>query len=283
MALSNMDWSRSIDVVEIGHDGDSTSGGVGVIYRFAAHVNDDWSSLQGVHGGMVAALAVESARHVLADIGVDDATTLRSATFGYVSGNRVGDLDIGVEVIRRGRSLVTVHIQTVQGDKVTTVGRLHFSAPWEGPVYSAAPKPPERPSTTVPMELEGMKIHLHNVETHLHPATMMFAGADKAEWVAWSRPLHGGDFDTSWLTMFGDYFPPAVFTYATEPQRAVTIEYSIQIHSAAGAWSLGDDGYLTSRVSAFHSHDGFAVEDGWIWLPDGMLLATVRQSRLAGG
>ena len=49
-----------------------------------------------------------------------------------------------------------------------------------------------------------------------------------------------------------------------------------------GTWDLGEEGYLTARMHAFHAHDGFAVEDGWIWMPDGKLLATVRQTRLAG-
>jgi hypothetical protein len=69
--------------------------------------------------------------------------------------------------------------------------------------------------------------------------------------------------------MYGDYFPPAVFARATRPQRAVTIEYSLQVHSAAGRWSLEDDGYLAARVHAFHSGDGFAVEDGWIYCQTG--------------
>jgi hypothetical protein len=58
--------------------------------------------------------------------------------------------------------------------------------------------------------------------------------------------------------------------------------YSIQIHSAAGTWTLTDGDYLAARMHTFHSHDGFVVEDGWIHVPDGTLLATVRQTRLAG-
>ena len=38
----------------------------------------------------------------------------------------------------------------------------------------------------------------------------------------------------------------------------------------------------TARKHAFHPNGGFAVEDGWIHLPDGTLLATTRQTRLAG-
>ena len=265
-----MDWSRATTVDEIG-DG-----------RFRATVDEDWTSLQGAHGGIVAALAVTATEKVLADLGVDPATTMRAATFGYVRGNQVGDLDIEVEVVRRGRAMVSSHVVVRQESKPTTVARLHHSTPWDGPVYSDAPPPAARPEGTVRLARPDRPAHINNVETHLHPDTTLFGGADRAEWLAWSRPLEGDVLDTAWLVMFGDYFPPAVFARATEPQRAVTIEYSIQVHDARGRWELDADALLAARMHTFHSHDGFAVEDGWIHLPDGQLLATVRQTRLAG-
>jgi acyl-CoA thioesterase len=249
---------------------------------FRGHVDNQWTSLQGVHGGIVAALAVTAAEHVLSDSGVDPATTLRAATFGYVRGNSIGDLTINVEIVRRGRSMVTTHVRVTQEDKTTTVARLHHSTPWAGPEYTDSPPASTRPLDSTRLHWGDEPAHLNNVETYLHPQTSLFAGTNRAEWIAWSRPLHGGRVDSAWLTMFGDYFPPAVFTRATSPQRAVTIEYSIQIHSAAGCWLLQDDEFLAARMHAFHSHDGFAVEDGWIHLPDGNLLATLRQTRLAG-
>jgi acyl-CoA thioesterase len=265
-----VDWTEAIAVERA--EGD----------RFLARLGEEWTSLQGAHGGVVAALALTSVEQVLRDVGVDPATTLRAATFGYVSGNAIGDLTIDVELVRRGRTMVTTHARTSQNGKTTTVARFHHSTPWEGPEYSDAPTMPGRPPGTVRLHLPDQRHHLNNVETHLHPDTTIFAGADRAEWLAWSRPLGSGAFDTAWLTMFGDYFPPAVFARSTAPQRAVTIEYSLQIHSAAGRWSLGRDEFLAARMHAFHSSDGFAVEDGWIYLPNGELLATARQTRLAG-
>lgn len=265
-----MNWVDSVAVEQL-DDG-----------RFHAYVGEEWSSLQGVHGGIVAALVLTATEQVLHQADVDPATTLRAATFGYASGNNVGDLTIDVEVIRRGRTMVTTHARTTQGDKVTTIARFHHSSPRGGPEYSAAPRPPVRPADAVRLRWGEQPAHLKNVETYLHPETGLFAGTDRAEWIAWSRPLHGNTFDSSWLTMFGDYFPPAVFTRVTERQRAVTVEYAIQIHSDAASWTIRDDEYLAARMHAFHSRDGFAVEDGWIYLPDGTLLATVRQTRLAG-
>lgn len=249
--------------------------------RFRGHVDEDWTSLQGVHGGVVAALALTAAERHLAESGVEPTTTLRAATLGYVAGNVVGDIDVEVDVVRRGRSLVTSHVRTIQGDRTTTAARFHHSPPWNGAVYSDVPPPPARPEGTTRLHREGARAHINNVETHLHPDTKMLGGSERAEWIAWSRPIEGGELDSAWLLMFGDYFPPAVFARSTTPLRAVTVEYSMQVHSAAGRWDLGD-GYLAARMHAAHSHDGFAVEDGWIHLPDGSLLATVRQTRLAG-
>ena len=250
-------------------------------HRFHARVDEQWTSLQGVHGGVVAAIAVNASSTALRDEGIDPSSQLRAATFGYVSGNVVGDLSIDIEIIRRGRAMSTTHARVTQGDKTTTVARLHYSTPWDGLEFSDAPPPAIMPSDAVRLQVPR-PAHLNNTETYLHPDTALFVGAERAEWLAWSRPTDSDSFDVAWLTMFGDYFPPAVFTRTAAPVRAVTIEYSIQIHSAAGSWKIAEGEYLAARMHTFHSHDGFAVEDGWIHLPDGTLLATVRQTRLAG-
>jgi acyl-CoA thioesterase len=264
-----MNWADAITVTQLGER------------RFRAHVDDQWTSLQGVHGGVVAAIALNASSTVLRDEGTDPAAQVRAATFGYVRGNTVGDLSVDIEIIRQGRAIATTHARVAQGDETTTVARFHHSTPWDGLGFSDVAPPATKPAAATRLQVPP-PAHLNNIETYLHPDTALFGGADRAEWLAWSRPLDGGSFDAAWLTMFGDYFPPAVFARTRTAVRAVTIEYSIQIHSAAGSWTLGDADYLAARVHTFHSHDGFAVEDGWIHLPDGTLLATVRQTRLAG-
>ena len=247
-----------------------------------ARIGPAWNALQGVNGGMVAAIAVEAGAMALEAAGADPAgTPLRAATFGYVNGTVAGEIDVDVDVVRRGRGLITSHVRVVQDGRTTMVGRLHHAATRDGVAFHHGPDRPDRPAGTVPLRGDGAA-HFDRVETWLHPGTPLFGGIDRAEWTAWSRPLHGGGFDTTWLTMFGDYLPPAVFARSTGPSRAVTVEYAIQIHLGTDRWALDDGTYLATRVHAFHAHDGFAVEDGTIWLPDGTLLATTRQTRLAG-
>lgn len=249
---------------------------------YRAVLTPDWSSLQGIHGGIVTALAVRASNDTVRAAGADPSTTMRALTVGFARGSVQGPVDIAVEVVRKGRNMVTTHVRVSQDDLPTLLLRCHHSTPWEGIVYSDAPPAPVMPAGCGRLDDHAPTGHLGQVVAHTSPDTVMLGGGPRAEWIAWSRPKHGATFDTTWLAMYGDYFPPAVFTRRTEPSRAVSIEYSLQIHRAEGQWTLADGELLPSRFHAFHSHDGFAVEDGWIYLPDGSLLATTRQTRLAG-
>src|SRR5438093_4146669 len=167
--------------------------------RFRAHVGEQWTSLQGVHGGVVAAIAVSAASTVLRDECADPAAQLRAATFGYVSGNTVGDLTIDIETIRRGRALSTTHARVMQGDKTTTVARFHHSTPWEGLEFSDVQRPATKPDGAIRLQVP-QPAHLNNTETYLHPDTALYVGVNRAEWRAWSRPIDGDSFDAAWLT-----------------------------------------------------------------------------------
>jgi acyl-CoA thioesterase len=132
-----MTWAETVAVTRLGD------------HRFRAHVDEQWTSLQGVHGGIVAAIAVNASSTVLRDHGADPATQPRAATFGNVSGNTVGDLTVDIEIIRRGGAMTTTHARVTQGDKTTTVARLHHSTPWEGLEFSDVRPPAPIPDGAI--------------------------------------------------------------------------------------------------------------------------------------
>ena len=249
--------------------------------RYEALLPEEWTALQGVHGGYVAALAVRAVTQTMAD----PSRTLRAATFGFIRGVQPGAATFAVEQVRIGRSLATYHVSVGQGDgPPSVVGRMHLSPPWEGAEFSDVTPPTlvAPPPDAVRFVIPGGRGHVHHLPTWLHPETTMFAGRAHARWMAWTRPTDPDRVDAEWLTMLGDYFPPAVAVRNTAPSRAVTIEYSIQIHTSAPHFPLATDQHLTCEMHATHAASGFAVEDGTVWAPDGTLLATVRQTRLAG-
>jgi acyl-CoA thioesterase len=248
--------------------------------RFEALLPEEWVALQGVHGGFVAALAV---RAVEATLG-DPSRTLRAATFGFLRGLRPELATFHVEEIRVGRALATFHVSVTQDDgPPSIIARCHLSPRWDGAAFSdLVPPALSPPADAVRLTIPGGAGHVHHLPTLVHPATTMFAGATQARWLAWTRPSDPDPIDAAWLTMLGDYFPPAVCVAMTGPSRAVTIEYAIQIHTSTFPVPLGPDERLTCAMHASHAAEGFAIEDGSIWGPDGTLLATTRQSRLAG-
>lgn len=250
-------------------------------HQYAAVIGDHWSSLSGAHGGFVAALAVRAAETSLLAAGAPAGSTFRSGTFGYANGNVPGELELAVDIVRQGKRMATAQVEVTQSGKRTTLARLHFATTNNGAEFSDIPHAPVQPADTWKASTLAPK-HFANVDTDIDALTAGFSGAPRGEWRAWSRPIDGNVIDSAWLTMFGDYFPPAVFVRSTERSMPVTIEYTIQIHRGQGMWTIGEDERLAAQMHVSHSHDGLAVEDGWIWLPNGQLLATVRQTRLAG-
>ena len=249
--------------------------------RYEAVLPDAWTALQGVHGGFVASLAVRAVTLTMAN----PSRALRAATFGFIRGVRPGAASFAVEQVRVGRSLATYHVSVAQGDgPPSVVGRMHLSPAWAGAEFSDVEPPAflTRPPDAQRFVIPDGRGHIHHLPTWLHPETTLFAGHPQARWMAWTRPTYPDRVDAQWLTMLGDYFPPAVSVRNTEPSRAVTIEYGIQIHTSAKSYPLGIGEHLACEMYATHAASGFAVEDGTIWAPDGTLLATVRQTRLAG-
>lgn len=247
--------------------------------RYEVELPDTWSSLQGVHGGFVAGLAVRAAQLALDD----PSRSLRAATVGFLRGSTVGPCQLDVDVLRNGRALAACAVRASQNGKDICVVRLHLSPAWDGSVFSdAIPPVLTLPLDAIPLDGGGLVRHFGNVDAHLDATTAVFSGSGRALLRAWARPKRGDVVDAAWLTMLGDYLPPAVFARNTGPSRAVSIEYAIQLHTSALPFDLDDGEHLTMQVHAFHAAEGFAVEDGIIWAPDGTLLATTRQTCLAG-
>ncbi len=65
----------------------------------------------------------------------DPAAQLRSATFGYVSGNTVGDLTLDIDIIRRGRAMTTTDARITQNG-------AHAAAPERREVASLVRRSP---------------------------------------------------------------------------------------------------------------------------------------------
>src|SRR3954449_2958707 len=79
--------------------------------RFTAHLDPAWSSLVGIHGGYLTAIAVKAAQ------GVTGARPTRTTTTTFLRPGSIGDASVDVDVVRQGRSVTNLTVTVAQSSK----------------------------------------------------------------------------------------------------------------------------------------------------------------------
>jgi acyl-CoA thioesterase len=245
---------------------------------FTAELQERWSSLVGIHGGYTAAI-VTNAMTAAVD---DPSRAVRSFATQFASVPRPGPVDIEVTVERTGNSMTTTSARLLQEGRVLQVAHAASSTVRPGLAYDDHVRPRDAdPGDTPRFASPGGVGHFRNVDVRLDPAAVPFGGGDEA-WVApWIRPLEDEAIDAAWVVAMCDLLPPAVFSRATGPVKAASIEYVVHLATGEPALPRGEYVYLSCRSPL--SYEGFAVEDATMWAPDGRVLAVARQTRLGGG
>lgn len=248
--------------------------------RWEAELSERWSSLVGIHGGYVTAIAARA----IAEAIRDPAKPMRTLSAQFLRSLRPGRVEIDVEVERQGRALAFVSARVRQRDRTVVLVRSTSAAATAGLIYDhhrprlRAAQPPPGASR---FDGNGLVRHFDEVEVVMDPDVVPFSGTGDAWLAAWMRPLGGEPIDNIWLVAACDVLPPALFSRTTGPTRAATIDYTVHLPLAdPGAHvAVGEHVFLDCRSPI--AVDGLAVEDGVLWAPDGTVLAVSRQTRLA--
>src|SRR3954451_4263492 len=89
---------------------------------FSVHLDPGWSSLVGVHGGYMCALAVRAAESMA------PGREMRTMSTSFLRTGRVGPATLAVREVRQGRTITTMVAELVQDDEVLIVSRLTLMA-----------------------------------------------------------------------------------------------------------------------------------------------------------
>jgi len=239
-----------------------------------AEVDGGWSGYLGAHGGYVAAIAL---RGLVAAVG-DARLRPRSLTVHLLEPVAAGTIELEPRVERRGRGSSTATVRLRQAGRTVAVatGALGADRPGIEHMALAMPSvpPPEacEPLGGRPVPQAGMSQY---VEHRPAAAPLPFAGSDRAEILVWMRLAEDRDVDDLAATFLADAAVPALYatltSYVAMPTTDLTLHYGAR-PAAASPWVLGV--FRTRRAA-----DGYALEDGELWAPDGTLLASARQLR----
>lgn len=132
--------------------------------RWHAELSEGWSSLVGIHGGFVVAVAARAVGEA-----VDDPDKpLRTLSAQFLRSPRPGRVDIDVEVERRGRALVFASARVRQRERTVLLVRTTSGGP--GGASSLAYdhhrpplRPPSPPAGSPRFTTPGITRHMEQV------------------------------------------------------------------------------------------------------------------------
>ena len=240
--------------------------------EFTVDLDTGWSSLVGVHGGYMCALAVRGAEALAGD------RSVRTLTTSFLRTGDVGPATLAVREVRRGRSMSTVIADLSQNDRLLLTSRLTLlqareGVEWNTPVHLDLPPRDEC------VRMEGGRVsHFERVDGLLDPGSLPFSSGDRAMVRGYLRPLDGDRVDAAWLAMATDWFPPPAFVRLEPPTGGISIDLTTHIHRPDV--ELADDEWLIGSFEVETSSAGLAVERGVIATTAGTLVAESFQTRL---
>jgi len=246
---------------------------------FGAEVSPDWRAGRGPHGGYLAAMLLRA----LSESVAEEDRAARSMTIHYASAPAPGPVRISTVIERQGRSLSTLSARMHQGEELVALALAAFSVPWGGPEISDVPMPavdgPDLSREGVTLIEDGGPQFAKRIVLQPRMEGRPFADEEQAmEIRGWLGLAEPRAIDALSLAFFSDALIPAPFMRLREPAAVPTVDLTVHFRTPMPREEKPDPAELClASVRTDVIHDGFFVEDGMIWAPDGALLAQSRQ------
>jgi acyl-CoA thioesterase len=205
----------------------------------------------------------------------------RSLHVRYLSAPKAGDVELQVDVVRRGKSMTSLAMRMQQEGKDFLHASAAFSAAFSPIAFQDCTMPALRPlseSTPLPKQIELN--HRFEMWHALGPAMRTGERAISGGYLRFADPR---PIDTLALSALWDVWPPAVFARAFEQRfrgAVPTVEANVYFRRPTPLPAASPSDYAVIKVEATMGYDGLVEETGEIWSQDGLLLAQSRQLAL---
>ena len=240
-----------------------------------ALLDASWSSLRGIHGGYLTALAVRAAETQL------DGRAVRSVTTSFLRPAAIGPARLTIAPLREGRNLTTLGV-TIEQEGMVAVARITATATVEGAAWQQTRDLDLYPvEACVPLYPPDGVRHFEQADALLDPRGVPFSHGSTARLGGYVRPRERRPIDAPWLAMIADWFPPCSFVVHDPPTGGVSIDYTVHIHRTLDA--LGPEDWVAARFEAPVSEGGLALEHGRVVGPRGEALAESFHTRWTAG
>jgi acyl-CoA thioesterase len=250
---------------------------------YTATLAPEWRSMLDIHGGYVAAIAARAI-----ELALDDPErALRSHTTQFIRPAHAGPITIHLDRTHTGRTTAFVRLLVTQDNRpilqstaiaATNRPGLQFN---ELTVPPAATTPPPRDAERFVGPEPGL--HFAQLDVRFKPGLRLFGAHPRAHVAGWISPIDPTEAITlPWLICAADVMPPSMNFRTDQAVQAATINMDVQLTNPTPAAALAAGQPLYADINCAVSADGYCTEDAAFWAPNGQLLATARQVRLAG-
>ncbi|MEX0941011.1 MAG: thioesterase family protein [Pseudomonadales bacterium] len=247
---------------------------------FDAVISDTWNVHIGPNGGYIAALILNGIKRELGDKG----SQTRSITYHFLSASKPGPAKLGVTVEKFGRTLSTATAKLMQGDRTIALAIATFGEArpffefrdFNAPII----KPPEAITSAERMG-PGMQGHVpfrDHYDQRLAIGPTPPSTTDKGQVGGWTRFEEHRTFDDLAIVAISDsWFPSMMAKNLPERLHAPTVDHSVHFMTSLPYKGMSISDFVLVEFKTEVASEGYLIEDGCMWAPDGTLLARSRQ------
>jgi acyl-CoA thioesterase len=238
-----------------------------------AAIDRTWWAWGRAHGGLLLSRLVRDARARVAH------ADLRSIYASFLAPTDDRVLHASTEVMRQGGSS-TVTRSVVRQDGVPVVlGTALFGAGRSAPVLQGSPAPPAPPPDACPPEVPPVDVvpFTQHLELRRIGTARPMGGGDDPKLTAWIRLKEPAFEPVEATLILLDAMPPAFYAAATEPVVAPTVDLAAHLTDGLAMAEVGDWALIETKTE--QASAGWALDAIQLWAPDGVLLASARQTR----
>jgi acyl-CoA thioesterase len=241
---------------------------------FVAEIPQDWTQGRTTFGGLLAAVAIRGLQTA------SQGRPLRSFLMDCIAPTAPGALNVEVDVLRVGRSLLHTRATLVQAGQTCAVLLATFGNERDTKLRmesASAPKsdlPPEQ-LVRLPYIEGAMPAYTQHFDYRWTSQYGLFSGAPEGKLSGYVRALDADRVDCAVIAALIDSFPAPVLTQLRAPAPASTVTWMVNFSNARPAIALNE--FCRYESITISANGGYAGVDTKLWDNDGRLLADSRQ------
>lgn len=239
-----------------------------------------WAQGRAIFGGLVAGLMLARAEKLVND----PSKVLRSAFVSFVGPVASGAATLSAQMLRQGKSVVSIQVHLLQAGQVQSVLVASFGAARDSiiNVLGSHTAPQFRnPKDCQPLPyMPGITPEFfQHFDVVWSEGKMPFTGAKQPDFGGWMRFKSSENIaqvTLPHLMVLGDTWPPAVLPMFNQLSPASSLNWNLElIHLPAQAKG---DSWWQYQVKTEYAVDGYGYTQAKIWDEQGQLVALSRQT-----